>query len=243
MIDLVGEAGAETGAEAGSEAVRPPPEAAVVAMPGQPRARFESRIFAVSEKLPHSLTVAFGAEGAATVQLKEREDGRCFDELYAIAQFVLGKAETMQDIEGCIRDVREGLPSLLLRRGLLGGEEEESRYAATLRSLRYIDWVEAQVYLDEAGFDATVLNNVHRGVGKYVYRAQRGAYNRGGDRPHLLVALQANHWKLVLKREADGLCLWHNDDVASLLFEEDDDLMPVSRDTVQTLLPLWETDS
>ena len=212
-------------------------------MPGQPRARFESRIFAVGEKkLPYSLTVAFGAEGAATVQLKEREDGRCFDELYAITQVVLGKAETMQDIEGCIRDVREGLPSLLLRRGLLKGEEEESRYAATLCGLRYIDWIEAQVYLDEAGFDATVLNNVHRGVGKYVYRAQRGAYNRGGDRPHILVALQANHWKLVLKREVDRLCLWHNDDVASL-FEEDDDLMPVNRDTVQTLLPLWETDS
>ena len=226
--------------------------------PSQLRDKFKSNIFTVTEKkkLPHSLKLAFGEDAVASVQLqsKLRVDGRCFDELFAIAQFVLSRVKGVEEMEECMRGVREDLPSLLRRRQLLQGEEEETRYAATLHhndgKPRYLEWIEIQAYLDEAGFDATLLNNVQRGRGSYVYMAQPSAYNQG-NRPHLLLTLQSDHWQLLLKREMHPnaaethiqqfLCLWRHCDLVAAM-EHFQPMPPpcAAREAMQSLLPMWE---
>ena len=223
--------------------------------------------FAMNETLPRCLHKHFGTD-AVSIHLQERKDGLCLDELYGIVRFIQNDQAEMQEV---IRGVRQALPNILARRCGLGdtktllyGEKEIQRYAETLfhkqdGAPRYLDWMEGQVrtYLlfqpsyclffpqilfDEAGYNSTLLNNVKRGVGPYIYEKEPSPWNREG-RPHVLVTLQKNHWKLLAKKEGDRLCMWSDRDVRDLPFELLKNNQEINRETIQTLLLCWEADS
>ena len=235
-----------------------------------PRDKFKSSIFAITEheKLPGHLRQVFDniGENVVSIQLAKniREDGRCFDELVFLLEYIRKRSCPQRSfphhlIGFASQEVRRKLPSVLKERLELS-EEEKTRYAATLAhkngSLRYLEWIEVQAYLDKEGFDATLLNNIAR-KGSYNYEKSPSLWNQNNNRrPHLLLTLQRDHWQLLLRTsssssEASGseadqrLCFWRHCEAVKATRDFDPMEEHDGRDSkriLQALLPFWEED-